>query len=286
MSLLVFIFLLALIFKNFRLDNLFSMAFKGIGALIALSIITVVLTDIMFSPVGILGAIGLGIFFHNQKKKKREEKRKQEKYGWNAEGWDKSKNNKTTYDNVSIPIAKNPKFPRSTSGRKKICEKFNEKYSLDLSDYQIMSIVNASYMSEIWLAELEAMNQKYENVYEWFNGPTSWLRVYMHVFHIQEITSDIRAQESIVMYAFQSVLSYADTLEGYSLSEKIEKINSKFLTSFDDVSFMIAYRFIEAKGLKHQLSGQDLVKNESEIDRLLEKYQDESGNNKPKPKAK
>ena len=46
---------------------------------------------------------------------------------------------------------------------------------------------------------------------------------------------------------------------------------------------MIAYRFLEDKGLKHKLGEIDVIRNDSEIDKLLEKYKDEEGNNKKFP---
>ena len=35
---------------------------------------------------------------------------------------------------------------------------------------------------------------------------------------------------------------------------------------------MIAYRFLEGKGLKHSLGGPDVIKDEDNIDELLKKY--------------
>lgn len=45
-----------------------------------------------------------------------------------------------------------------------------------------------------------------------------------------------------------------------------------FFTSFDDATFMIAYRFLESRGLKHSLGGPDVIKDEDNIDELLKKY--------------
>lgn len=167
---------------------------------------------------------------------------------------------------------KGDKLPKAPAKRKKIVQNFNTKYNLNLTEEQIQSISNSSYMSEIWHGEVEAMNQKYNSVYEWFPGYTQWLRTYMYVFHVQEITSDIKQQEQIVIKSFEELFAYADSLEGFSVSEKIEKINSKYMTSFDDATFMIAYRFLEAKGLHHTLEGPELLKEENELDELLEKY--------------
>lgn len=163
-------------------------------------------------------------------------------------------------------------LPKAVSKRRKIIERFNERFTLALTDEQISSIVNASYMTPIWRSEIEAMSEKYETVYEWFTGDTSWLRVYMYVFHIQEISSDIMQQERICMHAFEEIFQFADSLGNLSVSEKISRINHKYLSNFDDVTYMIAYRFMEKKGIRHSMDNQDLVQNETEIDELLKKY--------------
>lgn len=163
-------------------------------------------------------------------------------------------------------------LPKAVSKRRKIIERFNERFALALTDEQISSIVNASYINPIWRSEIEAMSEKYETVYEWFTGDTSWLRVYMYVFHIQEISSDIMQQERICMHAFEEIFQFADSLANLSVSEKISRINHKYLSNFDDVTYMIAYRFMEKNGIRHSMDNQELVQNETEIDELLKKY--------------
>ena len=282
MAVLILIFLMYKIFKNVNLDNLKSTLFKLIGTIILISVLGSLLTSVMFSPFGLIGLIGVAIYYGKLKEKKKLDQENKDKYGWDPENWDRVNQNRDTYANVSKPMEKTPDFPKKAAVRKKICESFNKEYRLCLTDDQVMGIVNSSYMSEIWLGELMAMNKKYENVYQWFNGPTNWLRVYLYAFHVQQVTSDIRAQETIAMYAFQEVFEYTDQISG-TLADKIEKANSKFLTGFDDVSFMIAYRFLEEKGLKHKLGDMDLIRNDSEIDKLLDKYKDEKGDGKTFP---
>lgn len=167
-------------------------------------------------------------------------------------------------------------LPASVKKRKKLVESFNEKYTLFLTDEQISSMVSSSYMSAVWKRELEAMDRKYETVHQWFQGPTAWLRIYMHAFHVQEITSDIQEQENIVIYAFETVFNYVDSLDNMSLSQKIAQVNQYFMTSFDDISFMGAYRYLEAKGLRHDLSHhKEPLRNEDPVEDLVRKYETE-----------
>lgn len=279
------------IIKKMTHDSRHSDAFKFILFLI---IASTVLSSVNpgFIGIAILAIIYKLIKKNNNKKK---DQQRSEKYGWNVSDLDKKwENSSNQADNVAYTQDANYErnkagsyntdsfgkkgkgnssvLPRSVSKRKKVLSSFNEKYDLYLTDEQMQSIVNSSYMSEIWKVELEAMTLKYETIYEWFQGKTDWLRAYMYVFHVQEITSDIRQQEKICVYAYEEVFRYVDELGSIPLYEKVQKVNSRFLTSFDDVSFMIAYRFLERKGLYHELESPDLVRNETEIDELLEKY--------------
>lgn len=163
-------------------------------------------------------------------------------------------------------------LPTSASKRRKIIEKFNEKYQLCLTDAQIQSMVNSSYVSQTWRREIEAMNRKYENMYEWFQGPTSWLRVYMYVFKVQEICSDIELQENIVAHSFEDIFNYADECETFSIHDTIDRVNTHFMTTFDDATFAMAYRFLEKKGKKHVIKTHKVVENESSVEDLESKY--------------
>ena len=160
--------------------------------------------------------------------------------------------------------------------RRKIVAEFDKKYGLFLTDEQITSIVNSSYMSEVWKQEIVDMNKKYNVVQEWYVGPTAWLRVYIHAFHIQDITSDISQQEDIVMYAFETIFKYVDELGPMSMEQRIRRVNDKFMTDFDDIGFMVAYNFLQSKGLEHKLEREDILYNTTEedtVDALLKKYE-------------
>lgn len=163
-------------------------------------------------------------------------------------------------------------LPASAVKRRKIVAKFNEKYELCLTDAQIQSIVNSSYMSQTWRREVEAMDRKYESMYEWFQGPTGWLRVYLYVFKVQDISSDIQLQENIVAHSFDEIFNYADECETFTIHDTIERINNHFMTTFDDATFAAAYRFLEMKGRRHVIKTHRVVRNEDTIDELESKY--------------
>ena len=278
MGIVPFIIFIILLYNKTDPDNRHADAFKFIMfASIAFGIVASIL-----GPLGIIAVIGIIAYLIINVKKDKEAKKREEQYGWDPQRWDKEnrsagaafekkKHQKQTADSQDSSV-KYDSLPKAIKKRKKIICDFNEKYNLCLTDSQIQNITNSSYMSEIWNREVQSMNQKYNVVYAWFPGRTQWLRVYMYVFHVQEITSDIRQQETIATYAFEEVFRFSDTLSSMTTAEKIDRINSEFFTSFDDATFMIAYRFLEGKGLKHSLGGPDVIKDEDNIDELLKKY--------------
>lgn len=265
MSVLVFVFLILAIFGKTKRDNRRSPVFGfGMGIIVFLMILSVFLPWLL----AIGGAGLLGFIIYKIVKKVQSDNRTK------AYGWDASKvNQQGSYRQYTANTTAKTTLPKAIQKRKKIVDVFNTKFHLYLTPEQVNSIVNSSYMSEIWRKELEAMDKKYESVYEWFQGYTKWLRVYLYAFHVQEVTSDIRQQENVCIYAFEEVFKYVDTLHGMTLAEKIAHVNDKFYASFDDISFMIAYRYLEEKGKKHDLSGADIIRDDEEIDNLLKKYE-------------
>lgn len=271
MSIIIFLIFLAAIFGKTRRDNRRSPLFGlAIAAIVVMSGMSFLFPWLIF-----VGGAGLAAFVGYWIAKSVQNKNQRKGYGWDARKVNQSGSGNPQYQQYVNNASKGMKtsLPKAVAKRRKICEAFNEKYRLYLTDEQMHSIVNSSYMSEIWKKELEAMSEKYETVYQWFTGYTRWLRVYLFAFHVQEVTSDIRQQENIVTYAFEEVFRYVDTLSNMPLSEKIAKVNDKFYASFDDVSFMIAYRYLEDKGMKHNLSGGDIIREDEEIDELLKKYE-------------
>lgn len=259
-----------------------------VGALVGAAIISAIL-PLIGIILGITVAGGLSYYLYKKwQQKQRAEERKRD-YGFGPERWRTFAGNhqgaesrhtfRGDYQESGFSYgnaAGNPgsmSLPRSAKERRRIVETFNLKYTLCLTDEQIQSIVNSSYLSDVWKRELEAMNRTYETVHQWFQGPTNWLRIYMHAYHIQEITSDIRQQEEIVMYTYETLFSYVDTLDDMTLSQKIASANNYFMTSFDDISFMAAYRYMEAKGMKHTLGHTKVLRNEDPVENLVRKYE-------------
>ena len=163
-------------------------------------------------------------------------------------------------------------LPRQANRRLKIVRNFNKKFELALTDEQMDRIVNSSYMSETWKREVEAMTVKYNSIYEWFQGETRYLRAYLYAFNVQEVSSDIFQQEQICMHAFEQVWSYADSLSHLSMEERIRKVNDTYYTKFDNNTFMIAYRFLEARGRKHKLDTLDAIQTGDDMEDLKKKY--------------
>lgn len=234
---------------------------------IALSIVSSILPAL--SGLAVLWMIGAGVskFFSKSKENER---------GQKYVNWENASQYQQHYYH-NMEEQKQADFPTKPKKRRKIIEEFNLKYGLCLTDQQISSIVNASYMSETWRNEIYAMSQKYTVVYEWFNDRMAWLRAYFYVFKVQDVVADIDEQERICVYAFNEIFTYADSLGKLPLSMKIKYINDKYMTNFDDATYMIAYRFLEQRGIKHNASNPDIVNKNAEVDELLEKYRGKKG---------
>lgn len=164
-------------------------------------------------------------------------------------------------------------LPSAQRKRKKIVQKFSDKHGLNLTAQDIEQIVSASYMNTNWAREICFMNRKYETVYEWFGTGSQWLKAYLYAFPLQQVSTDFNMQEQIVYAAFDEVFNDILSKPGITVPEAIWEINTKYFTQFDESTFMIAYRFMEAKGKKYALNIGNVIHDTSDIDDLLSKYE-------------
>lgn len=177
--------------------------------------------------------------------------------------------NKKGNNNVANPY----NLPRSESGRTKIINKFNSKYDLNLSNTDINTMSSATYMSLEWASEVYAMTQKYDSIYEWLGQGNIWLRVYLYAFNIQNISPVFNKQEELVYNAFNTIFTemcYDETLPTEVI---IENINNKYMTRFDEASFLLAINYMESKGRHFKFGSPILTRVHSDIDDLAKKYQ-------------
>lgn len=179
--------------------------------------------------------------------------------------------NRRKKDNLKSKI-----LPRSAQRRSKIVKNFSDKYDLYLTDEQVKRIADASYMSVAWKREVEDMAIKYDSVYEWMAGDSDYLRAYLRAFTVQDVTSDFKQQMQIVMDSFEEVFCYSDNFKTLSIDQRIEKINSKYMTNFDEITYMIAYRYLEMLGLHHELDKTSLNSVDGTFDDLISKYENMS----------
>ncbi len=157
--------------------------------------------------------------------------------------------------------------------RRKIVEKFNNKYGLNLTDSQITLMVDSSYMSIMWEEEIIAMSEEYNSMYEWFKSDTAWLRAYLRVFNVQDVSSDFEEQKNICFNAFDQIFAETDYSLFTSRKELISHINNMYMTNFDEVTFMIAYRFLKDNGKAYDIGlGSNVMRNEDEAEKLARKY--------------
>lgn len=163
-------------------------------------------------------------------------------------------------------------LPKQAAKRTKLLTKFNNTYGLNLSSDQIQRIVDASYMSVEWTKELVSMSAEYETVSSWFAGEHAWLRAYLMAFQVQNISSDFTMQEQIVFDSFDRVFADICNDPSQPMERAIARINEKYPIMFDEVTFTIAYRFLESKGKKYPVSFTQIFSMDNGIDDLLSKY--------------
>lgn len=271
-GLFIFLFFILPILKGSKKDERRSEGFK---IFLTIYILFAIFGSLLDSPMGIVAVIALIIYAWNKYKKKQEADERTKEYSGGSVYYGSGEKKQSRYSKSDAKAAKvmSAILPRQVAKRRKIVQDFNKKYKLYLTEEQINGIVDSTYMSETWKREVEAMAGRYESIYEWFQGNTRWLRAYLYAFHVQDVTSDMEQQEKIVTAAFEEIMKYSDTLSYLSVPERINEINSKYYTGFDDVSYMIAYRFLEAKGLFHTLDVTPLNHDDSELDDLMKKYQ-------------
>lgn len=161
---------------------------------------------------------------------------------------------------------------KSVPKRRKIVEKFNKKYNLNLTPTEVDRIVDSSYISFAWEREIYDMDEDMNSVYEWYNSDTNWLRAYLRVFPVQTVSSDFQRQHEICVDVFDQIFEEIQPFKYPTTEACIDAINNKYFTSFDDTTFMIAYNFLERNGKHHDLPRADVMRAETELDRLMSKY--------------
>ena len=168
------------------------------------------------------------------------------------DGTAKNKEFKKETRNSTIP--KSEQLPNAVPKRIKIVEKFNDKYNLTLTPSQIQTIVDASYVSTDWEYLILSMQKEYQTIHQWYKAPIGgWLRVYLKVFDVQTVSSDMAQQKRICIDSFDQIFRSIDLTSYNTPAWDISRINNTYMTNFDDISFMMAYRFLEANGRKYTL---------------------------------
>lgn len=163
-------------------------------------------------------------------------------------------------------------LPNNQAGRRKIVEKINREYNLNLTQEQITLIVNCSFQMPEWKNELRAMNERCDSIYAWFTGNTDWLRAYLRAFAVQNIVADMNIQKQIVLNSFDQVFQTIDMARYGSIHDCVIAINNANYTDFDDITFMVAYRMLEENGRKYPLPTMYIPSATNDIDELLKKY--------------
>ena len=75
---------------------------------------------------------------------------------------------------------------------------------------------------------------------------------------------------------FYQVFSEIDPGKYESMESCVREINHRFMTNFDDITFSVAHRFLADNGYKFELPHFDVRGVKSDIDRLKDKYDQET----------
>ena len=179
------------------------------------------------------------------------------------------------------------KLTQSTSKRVRIVSKFNKKFGLNLTDDQIERIMNASYVSYYWEKEIYDMTQDYNVQVEWLKSDTDWLRAYLMAFPVMDIASDFSVQKKIVVDAFYQIFKGITAKSYYSIDEMIKDVNNRYLVNFNEMTFMIAHKFLKQNGHDFELPRIGVTRVESDVEKLAREYDEmEDIHNTPTPLAR
>ena len=260
-------------------DKLKKIIFGFVALSMFTSFIPNFLAATMFGVGGLLVAfLPLGILMYALSRTFGKKKRQveQDKYTYNGGNATQGYANYATYDKKKHKGMSLTGLTKSVPKRRKIVSKFNKKYDLTLTDKEIDRIVDASYMSYAWEREIYDMEKEYDAIHEWYNTDTCWLRAYLRAFAVQSVSSDFEMQRQICLSNFDQIFNEIRPGSFATIDDCIDAINNKYMTFFDESAFMIAYRFLEMNGRKYDLPSSGILRNESDLDRLKRKYDEES----------
>lgn len=229
-----------------------------IGPVLGLFIALLVML-LTFSPVLVIGYVLYKVLGGGKNK---QQKRGREQVNYNE----------TTYTRESFVSGLTKSVPK----RRKIVKKFNKKFGLNLTDEEIDRIVDASYVSNGWEAEVNDMQKEYDTLSQWFRGNRGWLRIYLSQFPVHTISSDFERQRQICNDTYTHIFDNANPGAFGTVESCIDAINSEYFTSIDETSFMIIYRYLESIGKRYDLPSLGIIRNESELDKLRKKYDETS----------
>ena len=245
---------------------LLSFFTKAIPGLFALSIGMLGMFMLLGAPIWVIKTILQGAFEKESKQNVTQQTAKGTGYTY-AEEFQRSNSGKKGISMTGLT--------KSVPKRRKIIQKFNKKYSLNLTDKEVDRIVDASYMSYCWEYEIFCMDKEYDTIYEWYKGDSNWLRAYLHVFPIQNVSSDFEMQRQTCINVFNQIFTEINPSSFATIDDCIDAINNRYYTAFDETTFMIAYRFLEVNGKKHSLPNSGVARTSSELERLMRKYDDD-----------
>jgi hypothetical protein len=132
--------------------------------------------------------------------------------------------------------------------------------------------MNASYVSYSWEKEIYEMTKDYKVDIEWLKSDTDWLKAYMKAFPVMDIASDFTVQKKIVLDSYYQIFKGITAKSYYSIDEMIKDVNNRYLVNFNEMTFMIAHKFLKQNGHDFELPRIGVTRVETDVERLAREY--------------
>ncbi len=153
--------------------------------------------------------------------------------------------------------------------------RFCDEYGIKISYKEASLIADASFYSEFWAEELIDMCKGYNHPSEWYASEQKkdkiWLRIYMMVFPVKELSADALEQYEIVNKHFDNLAREIMKHRFVSNDEAIRYINNHYYLSFDKTTYSLWKSLMKSK-YRFELLNEGQIGVDTELAQMIRKY--------------